>query len=189
MNATLTQLPSPILVLGPAYCGKSAWSHQLLSPVSETHVLGTAPQGDPAFEKRIAALQSLRPPAWESRHVGSDLSLALGDTLGRQPPCPQILIDSVSQWIAVLILTLQSTCEDDLEAKVTERLNEFLRVAKTYGSTRLVMVSAEVGGGPSSPRPMERLYRQMVGLANQRIASLSASVVNIQAGLPQFLKR
>jgi adenosylcobinamide kinase/adenosylcobinamide-phosphate guanylyltransferase len=152
-------------------------------------VLGTAPHDDPSFKKRIATLQELRPAAWENRDVGSDLAFALADALSRQPPCPQILIDSMSQWLAVLILSLQSTGEDDLEAKVMERLSEIFNLLKSHGPTRIVMVSAEVGGGPSSPRPIERMYRQLVGLTNQRMASLSASVISVQAGIPQFLKR
>lgn len=188
MKAPLTQLPSPLFVLGPAYCGKSEWAHQLLSPAVETQVLGTAPEAEPAFATRIATLQSRRPGAWESRSVGSDLTLALGEaTIGRSP-CPQVLIDSMSQWVALLTLSNHAGNDQDLEMKITERIDEFLHVLSACHSTRIVIISAEVGGGPSPARSLERVYRHMVGLANQRLAAMSSTVVTIQAGLPQFLK-
>ena len=189
MNATLTQLPSPVLVLGPAYCGKSQWAHQLLSPAVETLVLGTAPDSEPAFARRIATLQELRPAAWESRSVGGDLALALGEALDHQTKISQILIDSVSQWIALMTLGTEPGREDEVEQRVLERVQEFLLLLQSDRSRRIVIVSAEVGGGPAPPRPLERIYRYAVGITNQKLAALSASVVSLQAGIPQFLKR
>jgi adenosyl cobinamide kinase/adenosyl cobinamide phosphate guanylyltransferase len=188
MNATLTQIPSPVLVLGPAHCGKSEWAHQLLSPTLETVVLGTAPETEPSFARRIAALQDLRPAAWESRSVGDDLTFSLGEAALGATPYPQILIDSVSQWIALLTLGTTPGHEDEVENRVWERVQEFFRTISSIQTARIVVVSAEVGGSPAPSRPLERVYRHVVGLTNQKLAALSASVVSLQAGLPRFLK-
>ena len=54
---------------------------------------------------------------------------------------------------------------------------------------RYVLVSAEVGAGPAPSRSAERLFRQQVGLCNQRLAQAASTVIAVQSGIASIIKR
>lgn len=51
-----------------------------------------------------------------------------------------------------------------------------------------VLVSNEVGQGLVPPYPLGRIFRDIAGWANQRIAKEADSVYLITAGIPQIIK-
>lgn len=186
----LTRIPGPALILGPAHGGKSELAVQLLAPDKSAVVVGTAMPGDPALDKRIRELRAYRPGAWETVESGHDLPAALENALGQSR---QVLVDSVNQWIGALVV---DAAADD--AKVSEtalaetldfRIGELLNVVRGVGTqARLVLVSAEVGGGPAPARAAERQYRRAVGLVNRQLAEIAKSVIVVNAGIPQRIK-
>ena len=119
----------------------------------------------------------------ESFDVGADLAAATADAAGRYP---QVLIDSLSQWLAGLVVGGDERAE--LATDVNFAVDELLRVVASHPRVRFVIVSAEVGGGPPPSRPRERLYRQQLGLANQRLARTAHGVLAMTAGIPSLLK-
>jgi adenosylcobinamide kinase/adenosylcobinamide-phosphate guanylyltransferase len=52
----------------------------------------------------------------------------------------------------------------------------------------MVVVSNEVGMGLVPPYPLGRLYRDVLGRANQRLAAAADRVYLLVAGLPMVLK-
>ena len=70
----------------------------------------------------------------------------------------------------------------------TERQLDALLAAHTRLDLPLVIVSNEVGMGLVPPYPMGRVYRDALGRANQRLASLADRVYFLVAGLPMKLK-
>jgi adenosylcobinamide kinase/adenosylcobinamide-phosphate guanylyltransferase len=191
LQAPLTTTTAPAVVLGAAYSGKSELAMRLLAPDRAAIALGTAPANEPAFAARIAALKAGRPAAWDSRDAGHDLAAAVEEA-ARQ--APQVLIDSVSQWLAGLLVGGEAAPADGApsftatKAEVVHRLEELLRVLGAFPAVRFAVVSAEVGGGPAPPRPVERLYRELVGQANMRLAQWAKTVLVVHAGVPLMLK-
>ncbi|MFN0192337.1 MAG: bifunctional adenosylcobinamide kinase/adenosylcobinamide-phosphate guanylyltransferase, partial [Aestuariivirga sp.] len=54
---------------------------------------------------------------------------------------------------------------------------------------RLVIVSNEVGQGIVPDNPMARRFRDIQGIANQRLAAAADEVVFVTAGIPAVLKK
>lgn len=187
--STPTQLPSPIFVLGAAHAGKSEYAQSLLAPDRPAVVVGTAEVSEPWMAERVLALKARRPPSWESFDGAQDLAARLAEAAAQ---CEQVLVDSVSQWLAGLVVDgsrLGQSGEAVLAQELDAYVAEFSRVIEMLaGKTRLVVVSAELGSGPPPQRPAERLFRRAVGLANQSLAARCATVVEVRAGLPLLLK-
>ena len=162
---------------------------QLLYPDQKAVVLGTAPREEPAFQKRVTQLQNLRPGSWESLSCGTDL---LAHLQREASNTKQVLLDAMSQWIAGLLLAFGADEESNRsisrEHYVENQVSHLIQTILTQSTTRVVVVSAEVGGGPAPARTADRLYREQVGLANQRMAKAAATVISLSAGIPQVIK-
>lgn len=183
-----TQSKSPVFILGNAHSGKSELAIQCLRPDEPALVIGTAPPTEPAFQVRIAELQGLRPPTWESVYAGTDLVAAV---LHGATDFRQVMIDSVNQWLATLLLNGADDADGSEQGRanlLNSRVDELVKVLGQQQQTKFVLVSSEVGGGPAPSRMAERLFRQHLGLANQRLAKAAASVLLVQAGIPTILK-
>jgi adenosylcobinamide kinase/adenosylcobinamide-phosphate guanylyltransferase len=55
-------------------------------------------------------------------------------------------------------------------------------------STRLLVVSNEVGLGLVPPYPLGRAYRDLLGRANQRLAAAADEVYFLVAGVPMKIR-
>lgn len=185
MPMVWTQAASPVFFFGPAHAGKSELAMRALAPDSPAVVLGTAPAHEPAFQSRIKELQAQRPAPWENLDSGLDLAVAIEDVAKKYP---QIMIDSLSQWLAALLVESEQS-ETALKKTVVGRVDELFQVLAKLSGIRLVLVSAETGAGPAPARALERLYREQVGLMNQRLARLARTAAWVSAGLPQVLKQ
>jgi adenosylcobinamide kinase/adenosylcobinamide-phosphate guanylyltransferase len=183
---TLTQLDGPVLVLGPAHAGKSELAIQLLAPDRAAVVLGTSTLRHEAMERRLGQLAALRPPTWETIAVTRDLPVAVDDALGR---APQLLVDSVSQWLAAVVVgDADEAPGEAIAAAAAKQVDELLALIAARPQARVVLVSAEAGAAPTPGRPMERLYRRLVGETNRRLAAAARSVVVVHAGIPLVIK-
>ncbi len=75
-----------------------------------------------------------------------------------------------------------------LEAELMREL-EALITGLRQRNTGLIIVTNEVGLGLVPPYPLGRVYRDMLGRINQRVAALADEVFMVFAGLPIELKR
>lgn len=177
--------PAPVFLLGPAYAGKSELAMRLFRPDQAAVVIGTASPRERAFHDRLEHLKALRPAAWESLDCEADLPGAVADAASRSP---QVMVDAVSQWLASLVVGRDDSGEAALTEYVRAQVDELRRVIAKNKQCRFVLVSAEVGGSPAPARAPERLYRQAVGQANQRLADLAQTVLWVVAGQPLKIK-
>lgn len=180
-------LPTPVLVLGAAYTGKSELAHKTLDPARKTLVIGTADLSEGLIALRVEELRRQRPEHWV--HHDGPLDLAAHLRL-HAPEYEQILVDSINQWVANLVLThaqkysleqLQPLCEREV-------FNFCAAVEETRHLTRIVLVSSEVGAGITPPKPVARLFRQLVSRINCRLAEHAAAVLLVSAGIPMLIK-
>jgi len=185
-----TTLPSPIFVIGAAHAGKSRFAHGLLCEDQETTVIGTADPGEPAFAPRLNELKSMRPGHWAHYEVAPSEAHHLPRNLGKiLATTPQVLVDSVSQWVAAMLVT--DVGKYDI-TQMQQRLDtEFYTLLETVARPRpgrLVLVSSETGAGTVPPAAVERLFRQSTGRINCQLAEACASVVFMSAGIPLLMK-
>jgi len=181
-----TNLPAPVtLILGGARSGKSDYAEKLAAGIgSRVLYIATAEVGDQEMASRIEAHRQARPATWQTleapRHVGAALA-AVKD----RPDA--LLLDCVTLLVSNIILAMESEPEEAVEAAVQAELEAIL-TAQKMADVPLVAVSNEVGLGIVPAYPLGRLYRDLLGRANQRLAALANRVVFMVAGLPMTVK-
>jgi len=92
-----------------------------------------------------------------------------------------ILLDCITLWLSNLLMRQKS--DHEIMDKVT-RLIDTVR----QGQTSLILVSNEVGMGIVPVEPSGRRFRDLAGMANQKIAEVAQTVVFMVSGIPIFLK-
>jgi adenosylcobinamide kinase/adenosylcobinamide-phosphate guanylyltransferase len=185
-----------ILLLGGARSGKSSYAEALAARIAGQRpvlYIATATAEDAEMRDRIARHQAARPSHWRTVEAPSDPAHAIREQ-GVGDSIPVILLDCVTLLVSNLILSgthadfdEQSFDVPEAEARVTAAISELL-AAWRETQAMLILVSNEVGMGLVPPYPLGRVYRDVLGHVNARLASEADSVLLLVAGLPVELK-
>lgn len=177
-----------ILVLGGARSGKSAFAERLASTFDQpVTYLATAMASDEEMARRIAAHRARRPAGWRTIEVPRAAAAALQGT-----PEGTALLDCLSFLVANCLELgasdqLAAEQETAAQAAVEQEVTALL-AAQAARRGPLIVVSNEVGLGLVPPYPLGRLYRDLLGWANQAVAAAATDVYLLVAGLPLALK-
>jgi adenosylcobinamide kinase/adenosylcobinamide-phosphate guanylyltransferase len=176
-----------LLVLGGARSGKSAYAERLAQERGGEQVLfvATAEAGDEDMAERIARHRQARPAAWQTVEAPQRVGATLRPRLGT---ARVVLVDCLTLLVSNVILSLDT--EPDREAAraaVQEEVTTLLQVCAADSATWIV-VSNEVGLGLVPETPLGRVYRDLLGLANQALAAQAQAVYLLVAGLALEVK-
>ena len=172
-------------IIGGARSGKSRYAEKLATQTSQRVLfVATAQALDEEMHRRILAHQSRRPAAWQTRELPEDPG---GHLLEDVPHADIILIDCLTLLISNAVLKAAGDVEQPDEAAATvlveAEVEGLLKAARSIEAHWLV-ISNEVGGGLVPPYPVGRLYRDLLGWANQRLAQEASEVIWMVAGIP-----
>ena len=162
------------LVLGGARSGKSRYAESLFSAwLPPWSYLATAEAGDDEMTTRIEAHRGRRGAKWQTIDAPRDLAAGLASCDGTPA-----LIDCLTLWLSNLLLA---------DADIEREIGRLERTLATAGGP-IVLVANEVGSGIVPDHPLGRRFRDVQGMANQRMAALADCVVLMVAGLPLAVK-
>ncbi|MBI2886333.1 MAG: bifunctional adenosylcobinamide kinase/adenosylcobinamide-phosphate guanylyltransferase [Chloroflexi bacterium] len=179
-----------VLILGGARSGKSDLAQKLaLDMGGPVLFLATAQALDREMRQRIEAHQRSRPDGWrtleEPLHLADALEAGAGDAA-------VVLAECVTLWVANVQAAASPRGVDEPDTTVAEAMlaGELGALHDWYRGSRasLILVSNEVGMGLVPPYPSGRAYRDLLGWANQRLATLATEVYLVVAGIPMELK-
>lgn len=171
-----------ILALGGTRSGKSRFglaATRRLAGDGRAWFLATAWAGDPEMDDRIARHRLERPDGWPTVEVGADLAAALAET----EPLEPVLIDGLTLWLSTVMGDDSTGPDPVLDGPLADALEA---IAARPGP--VVIVSDEVGWGIVPMHAGARVYRDLAGIAHQRIAAMADDVHLLVAGLPIRLK-
>lgn len=171
-----------ILALGGTQSGKSRFGlarTKQLAGEGRAWFLATALAGDPELDDRIRRHRAERPSEWPTIDVGTDLAGAVAATEPTEP----ILIDGLTLWLAMLLGDATPDIDPILDGPVAAA---YEAIAARPGPA--VVVSDEVGLGIVPMHANARAYRDLVGIAHQRLAAIADEAYLFVAGLPVTLK-
>jgi adenosylcobinamide kinase / adenosylcobinamide-phosphate guanylyltransferase len=171
--------PRLLLVLGGTRSGKSRFARERAGASRSVLFLATGVATDEDMATRIARHQAERPRDWTTLEARYDLRKSLTDAWHGER-C--LLLDDFASMVSNLLVE-RAAAEDDVLAEVLELL-DFVR----YHSVELIVVSSEVGSGVVPDARLGRQFRDLLGIANQSLASAADEVVLLVAGLPLRLK-
>ena len=180
-----------VLVLGGARSGKSHHAEELLADApAVTYVAtgGTRP-GDAEWAERVTAHRQRRPRHWrtvESVDVAACLASAGSDDA--------VLVDCLALWLTAVLddvdawARLESGDRAGVRHDAEARLDEVLEALRRCPA-RVVFVSNEVGMGVVPATAAGRLFRDLLGVVNARVAAACDDTVLVVAGRPMFASR
>lgn len=166
----------PMLVLGGARSGKSAYAERVVTESGLERVyIATAEAGDVEMRERIAHHQVRRGGAWRTVEEPDGLENALLCVSGEGRA---VLVDCLTLWLSNLMLG---------KADIDARAQNLCRTAQALPGLT-VFVSNEIGLGLVPDNPLGRRFRDAQGRLNQQLAAIADRVVFVAAGLPLYLK-
>ncbi|KFL30699.1 adenosylcobinamide kinase [Devosia riboflavina] len=161
------------LVLGGARSGKTAFAERLaLRTGRHPLYLATAEALDPEMRDRVAGDAA----RFATREEPTQLSHAILEE-GRESDV--ILVDSITLWITNLLLTGKD---------VSQAVGELCATLVEFQTTKVILVTHEVGLGIVPENAMARTFRDLAGSTHQRLAEVCDDVYFVAAGLPFTLK-
>lgn len=166
-----------VLVLGGARSGKTSFAERLAMGLGNRPAyLATATAMDNEMRERVRAHQHQR----QGRFTTIEEPLALGRALAKTAAEHDvILVDCLTLWITNLLAG---------ERDVAEAVDELIARLAEIETTRVILVSNEVGLGIVPDNALARMFRDLAGSAHQRLAEICDDVYFVTAGLPMALK-
>jgi adenosylcobinamide kinase/adenosylcobinamide-phosphate guanylyltransferase len=162
-----------VLVTGGVRSGKSAHAESLLADRSAVRYVAPGPTRDDAdWAFRVAAHQTRRPASWTTVETHD-----LAGALATDDP---VLVDCLGTWLTAVV---DDAGLWEAPAGVVLELVED-RVAAALGALGgdAVLVTNEVGLGVVPEHRSGRLFRDLLGMVNQRFAAVCDEVHLVVAG-------
>ncbi len=177
---------SSTLILGGARSGKSTLAQEMANERGGTVLfVATAEPGDEEMAARIEAHKLARPAHWTT----------LEATMGLGPRITEALRDEKTVVIDCITLLVNNIFQHHgwpEDAELMERMvreeTEGIITCMDQAKADFIIVSNEVGLGIVPGDPLSRIYRDVLGRANQLLAARAETVYLLVAGLSITLK-
>jgi adenosylcobinamide kinase / adenosylcobinamide-phosphate guanylyltransferase len=167
-----------VVVLGGTRSGKSRFGRDraaALAAGGPVTYLATAVPGDAELDDRIERHRRDRPADWQTIEAGVDLAGAIRSL----PAETTVLLDGLTLWASLALADDPSMVDAVLDGPFAEAC---AAIADHQGP--VVVVSDEVGLGLVPLDPLGRAFRDLLGIAHQRLVARSEEAWFMVAGRP-----
>jgi adenosylcobinamide kinase/adenosylcobinamide-phosphate guanylyltransferase len=175
-----------ILILGGARSGKSSYAQKWAEDSGKSVTfIATAQASDDEMSARITKHQIERPKHWQTLEIPYDIASALQEIKSEV-----LILDCVTLLVTNLIMNyFENDILDEEKSKqaVEKEIESLLKMIRESKKEWLI-VSNEVGLGLVPPYLLGRMYRDLLGWANQRLAKEADEVLFMVAGIPMKVK-
>jgi adenosylcobinamide kinase/adenosylcobinamide-phosphate guanylyltransferase len=172
------------LLLGGARSGKSTQAEKLASLRGERVLyIATAIPFDDEMKLRIENHQKQRPASWMTLELPAGIGQAVREEI---QSVDVVLLDCLTLLVNNLFIELSGDPDHPNEAGYAECLQheiDAIMDAIESSAAEWIIVSNEVGLGLVPPYPLGRVYRDLLGRANQRLAARADEVYLMVAGM------
>jgi adenosylcobinamide kinase/adenosylcobinamide-phosphate guanylyltransferase len=174
------------LITGGARSGKSRLALEMaLKTGGRVLFVATAEASDDEMIQRIESHRKVRPADWATlevtTHIGREITRNIGKT-------QTVIIDDITLLVNNIFQQHKGTMNALLlEKAVVAEIKELINCMK-QSKARFIIVTNEVGLGIVPADRVSRLYRDLLGKANQMLAENADEVILMVAGIPVFLK-
>lgn len=193
------QVKKIILITGGVRSGKSKFAQELISTMGkEVRYIATAEAKDKEMEKRVNLHKQNRPSTWQTLEEPINLvkyfnSESRISKMSKETEINEVtLIDCVTIWVSNLLLQNKDKGKEYWESdkglkEVELQIDYFISSLKNYPNS-VVLVTNEVGWGGIAMSPLGRVYQDILGWTNQKLASIADEVYLVVSGIPMIIK-
>ncbi|MGQ9501772.1 MAG: bifunctional adenosylcobinamide kinase/adenosylcobinamide-phosphate guanylyltransferase [Anaerolineae bacterium] len=181
-----------VFITGGARSGKSRFAEMLARRHhGRVCYIATAMIADEEMERRVALHRQRRPPEWDTLECDGSLAASLCQAA---QDYHLLLVDCLTLYLARFLpsdlpqnMPLRSELEEEIHKRVDEEIVAIITTTRGVAAD-VIIVSNEVGSGLVPPYPAGRLFRDLMGYANQMLAREAEFVYVVIAGVPLDLK-
>lgn len=180
-----------IMVTGGARSGKSQFAESLAVKYAGYSVLyiATSIPFDDEMKERVSRHRERRPKEWETAEVYKGISDIIRSTDKKA-----VLLDCLTVMVSNLLLEIDMTWEEKdiedvvrAEEKVTGEVDGLIKASKEKDKD-VIVVTNEVGMGLVPEYKLGRIFRDISGRMNKKIAENADYVYFMVSGIPLEIK-
>ncbi|MDP1713225.1 MAG: bifunctional adenosylcobinamide kinase/adenosylcobinamide-phosphate guanylyltransferase [Anaerolineales bacterium] len=173
-------------ILGGARSGKSDYAEQIGRESGKSVLfIATATAFDDEMRERIHHHRTARPHEWQTLEVPMNVGAAL---LTEKFKAEVVIVDCITLLASNILIALPEDSSFEMAMqKVKDEIDSLLAAQEKIGGEWLI-VSNEVGLGLVPLYPLGRIYRDVLGRANQMLARAAQRVIFMVAGIPTVIK-
>lgn len=175
------------LVIGGARSGKSTFAESLYKGLEDVVYIATAKAYDLEMEERIKHHKASRPSVWRTFEGVDSLDGAIGEEKHYLLDCITILTSNIMFDVTGDTEFIDNKLSRQVEDRVADVIDELMDVIIEKGMD-LVMVTNEVGMSLVPEHHISRVFRDIQGRINQRLAKKADEVYLVCAGIPVKIK-
>jgi adenosylcobinamide kinase/adenosylcobinamide-phosphate guanylyltransferase len=173
-----------ILIIGGARSGKSRLAMELARKSGKPVLfVATATAGDDEMAQRIAMHRKERPAGWRTIEVTTDVGKLIKENIGGARlvivDCITLLVNNIFNEYGY---ETTPQIEARLEEKIAREINSLVECVRGVEAS-FIVVTNEIGLGLVPAEKTSRLYRDLLGKANQMLAKCADEVYLMVAGI------
>jgi adenosylcobinamide kinase/adenosylcobinamide-phosphate guanylyltransferase len=176
-----------ILVTGGARSGKSSFAESLYEGDKNVAYIATSRVEDIEMGDRVKLHRASRPSEWRTFEGTYDLDQAVGDEKKYLLDCLTVLSSNImfdlTKDLDRIDMQVQNKVEETIVSEITKL---YKKLEKIDGE--LVLVTNELGYSLVPDNHIGRVFTDIQGRVNQRIASLSNEVYLVCCGIAVKIK-
>ncbi len=175
------------LVTGGARSGKSTFAESIFEHRNDVVYIATSRALDGEMEERIKLHRDSRPHIWRTYEGNYNLKDAIGKERAYLLDCITVLTSNIMFDMTKDKEYIDYDLQNQVENKVIEEVGALLLEARDM-DLDLVMVTNEVGDSIVPEYHISRVFRDIQGRVNQRLAKLADYVYLVCCGIPVKIK-
>jgi len=188
-----------ILILGGARSGKSSFAQSLAKRLGKKVLfVATGEPLDEEMASRIEEHKKRRPKNWRTLEIATKVGKKLQ---GQIKDADVVLLDCITLLVSNVILNLSSCHSEEAqrpknleeiksaeaEKQVIAEMEDLIDCIDKH-KCNFIVVSNEVGSGLVPENKLGRVYRDLLGKANQLLAQHASEVYFMVSGIPIKIK-
>ena len=175
------------LITGGARSGKSSFAEALYKNEKDVVYLATSRVEDNEMLERVKRHRQSRPHYWRTFEGTYNLCEAVGEEKCYLLDCITVLTSNIMFDISKDSQIIDSNMQDLIEERTIAEIEKLINKINDL-NLKLVMVTNEVGCSIVPENHIARVYRDIVGRVNQKIALMADEVYAVFCGIPVKLK-
>lgn len=175
------------LVTGGARSGKSTFAESIYKDNLNVVYMATSRVTDEEMRERVKLHQSSRPSEWRTYEGNYNLTEAIGEEKDYLLDCITVLTSNIMFDISKDTEYIDYEMQGEIEGQIISQLKELIDEIRQRGYN-LVLVTNEVGDSIVPEHHISRVFRDIQGRVNQKIASFADEVYLVYCGIPMRIK-
>lgn len=174
-------------ITGGARSGKSSFAEGLYRDKKDVVYIATAIISDQEMQDRVHMHQNSRPNVWRTFEGYRNLDKSVAEEKNYLLDCITVMTSNImfdrTKDLEKIDIQTQKTVEDEIFNEIVKLIEKVKKEDKN-----LILVSNEVGSSLVPEHHISRVFRDIQGRINQKVADISDSAYLVVSGLPVKLK-